>query len=103
MSKLIQDKRFIEGDLSYRRDRLKAALNEARGTIRDHLDSTSGTNFIERMRYKASTKGNKEQRAKAMKFMQSKGVEARLEDFNFRELQMYNSYIEHLNYIAKGN
>ena len=103
LSKLIQDKRFIEGDLSYRRDRLKAALNEARGTIRDHLDSTSGTNFIERMRYKASTKGNKEQRAKAMKFMQSKGVEARLEDFNFRELQMYNSYIEHLNYIAKGN
>ena len=80
---------------------VRNVLSGAKATIRNYLDSTSGDNFMERLRYKASTKGNKDQKNKAMKFMKEQhGVTGRLENFNYRELQMYNSYIKHLEYIS---
>ena len=39
-----------------------------------------------------------------MKFMKDQhGVTGRLDEFNYRELQMYNSYIKHLQYIGETN
>ena len=103
MNALLRDKRFREGDLQYKRDRVKNVLTETRKVVRGALDVSSGETFLDRMRYKASTNGTKEQQEKAMEVLRERGVEASLEDFNFRELQMYNSYIEYLKFIAKGN
>lgn len=103
MNALLRDKRFQSGDLQYKRDRVRDVLNQTRKTVREALDVSTGETFLDRMRYKASTNGTKEQQEKAMKVLKERGVEAGLEDFNFRELQMYNSYIEYLKFIAKGN
>jgi len=103
MNALLRDKRFKEGDLQYKRDRVKNVLTETRKVVRGALDVSSGETFLDRMRYKASTNGTKEQQEKAMEVLRERGVEASLDDFNFRELQMYNSYIEYLKFIAKGN
>ena len=56
---------------------------------------------MDQQRYRASAKGNKLQKAKAMKYMKSLGVNADLKDFNFRELKTYESYIDHLNIKIK--
>ena len=58
---------------------------------------------MDRLRYKASVKGTKEQQAEAMRYMNRNGVSGEVKDFNYRELNMYNSYIDHLVYMGKGN
>lgn len=103
MSQLLSDKRFTEGDLAYKRDRLRDALKDAKGVITEGLEASSGEPFMYRMRYLASQRGTKEQREKAMKFMREQGVAADISDFNFREVSMYTAYIDHLRYIAEGN
>ena len=103
MSRLVKDKRFKEGDLEYKRGRLKYELTRAREEVRKSLDFNQNQSFMDRLRYKASVKGTKDQRAKTVKYLKTQGVEGRLEDFNFAEINMYNSYIDHLEYLAKGN
>ena len=112
MSRLLKDKRFTEGQglpkgtslLQYRRDRVKYELQQARKETRDMLDYYENPGFMDRLRYKAYTKGTKEQQAEALKYMQRNGVSTTdVREFNFRELNMYNSYIDHLNYLKKGN
>lgn len=112
MTRLLKDKRFTEGQglakgaslLQYRRDRVKYELQQARKETRDMLDYYENPGFIDRLRYKAYTKGTKEQQKEALKYMQRNGVSTTdVREFNFRELNMYNSYIDHLNYLKKGN
>ena len=101
MQRLIQSKRFKEGDLEYKRGRVKHVLKEARNDIRKHMDIPNASGYMDQQRYRASTKGTKLQQAKAMKYMKSLGVSADLKDFNFRELKTYESYIDHLNLKLK--
>ena len=112
MTRLLKDKRFTEGQglpegkslLQYRRDRVKYELSQARKETREMLDYYENPGFLDRLRYRASTKGTKEQQEEALKYMQRNGVSATsIRDFNFRELNMFNSYIDHLQYIKKGN
>jgi hypothetical protein len=112
MTRLLKDKRFTEGQglakgaslLQYRRDRVKYELQQARKETREMLDYYENPGFIDRLRYKAYTKGTKEQQKEALKYMQRNGVSTTdVREFNFRELNMYNSYIDHLNYLKKGN
>ena len=112
MTRLLKDKRFTEGQglpegtslLQYRRDRVKYELSQARKETREMLDYYENPGFLDRLRYRASTKGSKEQQEEALKYMQRNGVSATsIRDFNFRELNMFNSYIDHLQYIKKGN
>jgi hypothetical protein len=112
MSRLLKDKRFTEGQglpkgtslLQYRRDRVKYELQQARQETREMLDYYENPGFMDRLRYKAYTKGTKEQQAEALKYMQRNGVSTTdVREFNFRELNMFNSYIDHLNYLKKGN
>ena len=101
MQRLIQSKRFKEGDLEYKRGRVKHVLKEARDDIRKHMDIPNASGYMDQQRYRASTKGTKLQQAKAMKYMKSLGVSVDLKDFNFRELKTYESYIDHLNLKLK--
>ena len=101
MQRLIQSKRFKEGDLEYKRGRVKHVLKEARDDIRKHMDIPNASGYMDQQRYRASTKGTKLQKTKAMKYMKSLGVNAELKDFNFRELKTYESYIDHLNIKIK--
>jgi len=101
MQRLIQSKRFKEGDLEYKRGRVKHVLKEARNDIRKHMDIPNASGYMDQQRYRASTKGTKLQQAKAMKYMKSLGVSVDLKDFNFRELKTYESYIDHLNLKIK--
>ena len=112
MSRLLKDERFTEGKglpagaslLQYRRDRVRHELQEARKETRNMLDYYENPGFMDRLRYKAYTKGTKEQQAEALKYMKRNGVSSTdVREFNFRELNMYNSYIDHLNYLKKGN
>jgi len=111
MSRLLTDKRFTKGEglpegrslLQYRRDRVRNVLNEAKKETREMLDYHESPNYMDRLRYKASVKGTKEQQAEAMRYMNRNGVSGEVKDFNYRELNMYNSYIDHLVYIGKGN
>ena len=112
MSRLLKDERFTEGKglpagaslLQYRRDRVKYELQEARKETRNMLDYYENPGFMDRLRFKAYTKGTKEQQAEALKYMKRNGVSSTdVREFNFRELNMYNSYIDHLNYLKKGN
>ena len=99
MNKLIKNKRFLEADIGERRKLIKEfVLNPTRKLIRDHLDSTSGTKYFERQKYKASQKGDKFLRQKAMEMMQERGVDVNeVRDFtSMRELMMFNSFIDHL-------
>ena len=99
MNKLIKNKRFLEADIGERRKLVKEfVLNPTRKLIRDHLDSTSGTKYFERQKYKASQKGDKFLREKAMKMMRERGVDVNeVRDFtSMRELMMFNSFIDHL-------
>ena len=112
MNRLLKDERFTEGKglpagaslLQYRRDRVKYELQQARKETREMLDYYENPGFMDRLRYKAYTKGTKEQQAEALKYMERNGVSTTdVREFNFRELNMYNSYIDHLNYLKKGN
>jgi len=112
MTRLLKDERFTEGKglpagaslLQYRRDRVKYELQQARKETRNMLDYYENPGFMDRLRFKAYTKGTKEQQAEALKYMKRNGVSSTdVREFNFRELNMYNSYIDHLNYLKKGN
>ena len=111
MARLLTDKMFTKGEnlpkgrtlLQYRRDRVRNILNEAKKETREMLDYYENPNFMNRLRYKASVKGTKEQREEAMRYMNRNGVTGSVEDFNYRELNMYNSYLDHLDYVGKGN
>tara|TARA_R100000234_G_scaffold115066_1_gene90707 strand:+ start:18 stop:3626 length:3609 start_codon:yes stop_codon:yes gene_type:complete len=104
MQKLVESKKFKEADVGSRRGQLKSLMSQSRDIIRDHLDATSGSDFMSRMRYLASKKGTKDHKAKAKKYMKNKfGITARLEDYSFRELNVYNSYIDHLKYLDETN
>ena len=103
MNRLVKDRRFINGDLEYRRGRLKYELTRAREEVRKSLDFNQNQSYMDRLRYKVSVKGTKDQRTKAIKYLKTQGVDSNLEDFNFTEINMYNSYIDHLEYLAKGN
>jgi hypothetical protein len=99
MNKLIKNKRFLEADIGERRKLIKEfVLNPTRKLIRNHLDSTSGTKYFERQKYKASQKGDKFLRQKAMEMMKERGVDVNeVRDFtSMRELMMFNSFIDHL-------
>jgi len=104
MQKLVESARFKKADVGQRRGMVKDVMKKARNITREYLDATSGTNFLQRQRYKASTKGSKDQQSKARKYMRDKfGVTAKLEDYSYRELQVYNSYIDHLKYLDETN
>ena len=104
MQKLVESNRFKKADVAQRRGMVKDVMKQVRNITREYLDATSGTNFLQRQRYKASTKGSKDQQFKAMKYMRDKfGVTAKLEDFSYKELQVYNSYIDHLKYLDETN
>jgi hypothetical protein len=99
MNKLIKNKRFLEADIGERRKLIKEfVLNPTRKLVRDHFDSTSGTKYFERQKYKASQKGDKFLRQKAMEMMRERGVDVNeVRDFtSMRELMMFNSFIDHL-------
>ena len=102
MKNLLKDKKFMKGDLQYKRDRVKYELQNARDEVRRALDYHENPGFMDRLRYKASMKGTAEQRKKAKEYLEENGVNADIKDYNFRELNMYNSYIDHLNFIKKG-
>ncbi len=101
MQMLLSSKRFQEGDLEYKRGRVKYELKKARDQLRDYFDIPGSSAYLDQQRYRASTKGTKGQQNKAMKYMKSLGVDAELKDFNFRELKTYESYIDHLNLKIK--
>ena len=104
MQKLVESNRFKNADVGQRRGMIKDVMKKVRNTTREYLDATSGTNFLQRQRYKASTKGTKDQQFKAIKYMKDKfGVTAKLENFSYKELQIYNSYIDHLKYLDETN
>ena len=100
---LLKDKRFLEGGVKYRRGRVENILKNVRKMARTTLDSPKNTSYIERQRYKASTKGTKEQRATAMEMMRNQGVDAEMRDFTYSEIQMYTAYIDYLELLAEGN
>jgi len=101
MQRLIQSKTFKESDLEDKRGRVKHELTQARNELRQYFDIVGTTGYMDQQRYRASTKGTRGQKAKAMKYMKSLGVNAELKDFNFRELKTYESYIDHLNLKIK--
>jgi len=101
MQVLLSSKRFQDGDLEYKRGRVKYELKKARDQLRDYFDIPGSSAYLDQQRYRASTKGTKGQQSKAMKYMKSLGVDAELKDFNFRELKTYESYIDHLNLKIK--
>ena len=101
MQMLLSSKRFQDGDLEYKRGRVKYELKKARDQLRDYFEIPGSSAYLDQQRYRASTKGTKGQQSKAMKYMKSLGVDAELKDFNFRELKTYESYIDHLNLKIK--
>ena len=101
MQVLLSSKRFQDGDLEYKRGRVKYELKKARDQLRDYFDIPGSSAYLDQQRYRASTKGTKAQQKKAMRYMESLGVDAELKDFNFRELKTYESYIDHLNLKIK--
>ena len=101
MTRLLKSKNFREGDLAYKRGRVKEELKRARKQVRDNFSFLTSEGYMEQERYKASNKGTKEQQKKALSMMKQRGVDADIKDFNFRELRMYNSIIDHLNYKVK--
>jgi len=101
-NQLLKDKRFLEGGAKYRRGRVENVLKEARKIVTTTLNNPKNSSNIERERYRAATKGTKEQKATAMEMMRGQGVDADLRDFTYTELQMYKSYIEYLEMLAEG-
>jgi len=99
MNTLLKNKRFLEANIDERRKLIKEyVINPSRKLVREHLDATSGTKYFENQKYKASRKGDKFLRQKAMEMMRERGVDVNeVRDFSsMRELMMFNSYIEHL-------
>ena len=61
---------------------------------------TGPKNELLRIQNKAASVGNKEIRAEAMKIMKDRyGVTGNLEDFTYRELDMFMEYVEYLEEI----
>tara|TARA_R100000995_G_scaffold839_2_gene587 strand:- start:3642 stop:7289 length:3648 start_codon:yes stop_codon:yes gene_type:complete len=101
MTRLLKSKNFREGDLAHKRGRVKEELKRARKHVRDNFKIATSEGFLEQKRYDASNKGTKEQQKKALRMMKERGVDAELKDFNYRELQTYESIINHLNLKIK--
>ena len=96
--RLIQDKRFVEGDTDVRKEMLRAVLRETKGTIRGYLrEYAPGQTQLLALRSKASEHGSKENRNRAKKAMENRfGITANPAEMNYKELKFFMDYVDYL-------
>ena len=97
--RLVRTKAFKDASLTGKRRMLKNVLSEVKAYTKKEMDKgyTGPKNELLRIQNKAASVGNKEIRAEAMKLMKERyGVTGNLEDFTYRELDMFMEYVEYL-------
>lgn len=92
---LLSDERFLQGNLNQQRSAVKKALERARTTVKETLEASSGQSYVLMLKRKALSKGTKEARSAAKKYMEQKGFSTHVRDMNFGELMDYTDYIEY--------
>tara|TARA_B100000073_G_scaffold48782_1_gene35981 strand:- start:1094 stop:2503 length:1410 start_codon:yes stop_codon:yes gene_type:complete len=97
--RLVRTKAFKDASLTGKRKMLKNVVSDVKAYTRKELEKgyAGPQNELLRIQNKASSVGNKEIRAEAMKLMKERyGVTGNLEDFTYRELDMFMEYVEYL-------
>ena len=92
---LLADEKFLKGNLNQQRSAVKKALERSRATVQEALDASSGQSYLLRLKRKALSKGSKEARSAAKRYMKEKGFGTHVRDMNFGELMDYTDYIEY--------
>ena len=97
--RLVRTKIFKDASLTGKRDMLKNVVREVKAYTKEQMDKgyTGPKNEMLRIKNKASSVGNKELRAEAIKIMRERyGVTGNIEDFTYRELDMFMEYVKYL-------
>ena len=97
--RLVRTKQFKDASLTGKRQMLKRVLSDVKAYTKKEMDAGYAGPKTEllRMASKAATAGNKEIRAEAMKIMKEKyGVTGQLDEFTYRELDMFMEYVDYL-------
>ena len=100
--RLIDSPQFKEGDLTDRREMLKALMSNLKREIRSDMSEGyyGGDNYRLRLIAKAKSQGNKEIRNKAMRMMKDQyGVTGSLDDMDYQELDIFMEYVDYLKEI----
>ena len=100
--RLVRTKAFKDASLTGKRTMLKNVLKEVKAYTKKQMDKgySGPKNELLRIQNKAARVGNKEIRAEAMRLMKERyGVTGNLEDFTYRELDMFMEYVEYLEEI----
>ena len=101
-SDLMGSPKFMKGSVDQRRLMLKGALSDAKATVREYMkEYSTGPTMLEQMRKDALTKGSKEARFAANKFMEKQGFKGAVRDMGYSELRTYMDYIKAYEEIYK--
>lgn len=96
---LLNSNAFQKASLTGKRDMLKTILSDTKASLRKDMGAGWYGQEREQLRLaaKASQKGTKEIREEAMQIMKDRyGVSGKLEDFSFRELDLFMEYVDYL-------
>ena len=103
MSVELNSTRFKEMDLPAKRKRVNFVVGEMRDLVKGQIQqNVVGQDFLQSLRYKATTNGEPADRIKAMKEMREEGIKANIKDFNYEELQRFTAKVERIKVEASG-
>jgi len=103
MSIELNSVKFKEKDLQGKRDRVNHVVQEMRATVKAYIHQNSkGDDYLQSLRYKATTNGKPAQQVKALNEMREDGIKANIKDFNYEELMILKAKIDIQKMEAKG-
>jgi len=99
---LINNPDFVKADIGTKREQVNNTLKDVRAIMRKAIkQGSTGEDWLQSLRYDVLRKGNKAQRASALKSMREEGITANVKDFNYSELQMFEARIKVLQMLGK--
>ena len=101
-TRLMNNKDFMQGSVDQRRNMLKTQMKAIRTDINEYLkEYAPAEKAIAQMRKTALSKGSKEAKYAANKFMKQQGVDVAIRDMGYKELQLYLDYIDYYEKLWK--
>lgn len=102
---LMKDPKFMKGTTDERQRRLKDELSVLRSSVTAYMKTSRQDGVaIEALRKDAMTKGSPGARRAGLKLLEKKGINARLNDLGYTELQLYLEHVKSWdNYYGSPN
>lgn len=94
-NKLLNDPKFLEANLNDQRDMVKRMRSSIRSQLKELMkDYGSEETQVETLRATLITKGGREAKINAKRFMKEQGVEGPMTEWTYRQLKEYEAYMD---------